>query len=144
MALCQEQRTQHYAGLTHADLGYVAREERAAVQAWDHLFRALQIGVALGDDRPRTRALPLLALLLIDRGEVALAAELYALASRHPYVANSHWFEDVVGKHIAAAAAALPPEVVAAAQKRGRERDLEATVAELLAELEQQQGSDAQ
>jgi hypothetical protein len=35
-------------------------------------------------------------------------------------VANSHWFEDVVGKHIASAAAALSPETVAAAQERGR------------------------
>ena len=63
--------------------------------------------------------------------------ELYALASRYPFVANSRWFEDVAGKHIAAVAATLPPEVVAAAQKRGRARDLEAMVAELLAELEE-------
>jgi hypothetical protein len=32
----------------------------------------------------------------------------------------------VVGRHIAAVAASLPPEVVAAAQERGRARDLEA------------------
>jgi hypothetical protein len=32
-------------------------------------------------------------------------------------------------------AATLPPEVIAAAQERDRARDLEATVAELLAEL---------
>ena len=62
--------------------------------------------------------------------------ELYALASRYPFVANSRWFEDVAGKHIAAVAATLPPEVVAAAQECGRARDLGATVAELLAELE--------
>jgi hypothetical protein len=62
--------------------------------------------------------------------------ELYALASRHPYVANSRWFEDVVGKHVTAAAAALPAEVVTAARERGRARDLEATAGELLAELE--------
>ena len=62
--------------------------------------------------------------------------EIYALASRYPYVANSQWFEDVVGKHITAVAARLPPDVVAAAQERGRARDLDATVAELLAELE--------
>jgi hypothetical protein len=51
-------------------------------------------------------------------------------------VASSRWFKGVAGKHIAAVAATLPPEVVAAAQERGRARDLEATVAELLAELE--------
>jgi hypothetical protein len=51
-------------------------------------------------------------------------------------VANSRWFEDVAGRHIAAAAAPLPPDVVAAAQERGRARDLDATVAELLVEWE--------
>ena len=36
---------------------------------------------------------------------------------------------------IAAVAETLPPDVVAAAQERGRVRDLDATVAELLVEL---------
>ena len=84
-------------------------------------------------------ALPGIALLLADRGEVKRAVEICALASRYLLVANSRWFEDVAGKHIAAAAAAMPPEVVAAAQERGRARDLDATVAELLVELEGQQ-----
>jgi hypothetical protein len=80
--------------------------------------------------------LPAIALLLTDQGETEQAAELYALASRHPYVANSVWFQDVAGKHIAAAAESLPPEVVAAAQERGRARDIWQTARELLAELE--------
>jgi hypothetical protein len=57
------------------------------------------------------------------------------VASRYPHVANSRWFEDVAGKHIAAAAG-LPSDVFAAAQERGQARDLWATVEELLAELE--------
>jgi hypothetical protein len=61
---------------------------------------------------------------------------MYGLASRYPLVARSRWFEDVFGQHVAAAAQALPPDVVAAAQERGRVRDLAATVAELLAEVE--------
>jgi hypothetical protein len=59
----------------------------------------------------------------------------YALASRYPRVANSRWFEDIAGRHLAAVAATLLPDVVSAAQERGRARDLEATVAELLIEL---------
>jgi hypothetical protein len=81
------------------------------------------------------RALLGIALLLADRGETERAVELYALASRYPLVANAQWFEDVAGVHIAAAAATLPPDVVAAAQERGRARDLKATVEELLEEL---------
>jgi hypothetical protein len=80
-------------------------------------------------------ALPLAVLLSADQSEIERAVELYALAPRHPYVANSHWFEDVAGRHIAAVAERLPPEVVAAAQERGKARDLWATAGELLAEL---------
>ena len=63
-------------------------------------------------------------------GRKKWAIKLYALASRYPYVANSRWFEDVVGRQIAAVAETLPPEVVVAAQERGKARDLEATMAE--------------
>ena len=78
---------------------------------------------------------PATALLLADAGKHERAVELYALASRYPFVANSRWFEDVFGRHIAAIAATLPPEVAEAARERGRARDLEETVKELLAEL---------
>jgi hypothetical protein len=74
-------------------------------------------------------------LFLSGQGEPERAVELYALALRMPMVANSRWFEDVVGKNIAAAAAALPPEAVAAAQERGRARDLWVTAEELSDEL---------
>ncbi len=77
-----------------------------------------------------------IALYLVDRGEVERAVELYALALRNPHFANSRWFEDVAEKHIATAAKALPPDVVDAAQERGRVRDLWPTAKELLAELE--------
>jgi hypothetical protein len=80
-------------------------------------------------------ALPVMALLEAEEGRAERAVELYALASRYAHIANSRWWENVAGKHIAAAAEALPPEEVTAAQERGRARDLKETVAELLAEL---------
>ncbi len=86
---------------------------------------------------PALQSLPAMALLLLDDGAPARAVELYPLAWRYPYVANSRWFEDVAGREISAAAEALPPEVVAAAQERGRARDLWATVEELLDELKE-------
>jgi hypothetical protein len=58
--------------------------------------------------------------------------ELYALASRHAYVADSVWFQRVAGDAIIAAHGALPEAVVAAAQQRGLEGDLLQTTAELL------------
>jgi DNA-binding SARP family transcriptional activator/predicted ATPase len=75
------------------------------------------------------------ARLLADEGEMERAVELYALASRYPFVANSRWFADVAGNNIRAAAATLPELVVTAARDRGQSRDLHATVAELLGEL---------
>jgi predicted ATPase/DNA-binding CsgD family transcriptional regulator len=79
--------------------------------------------------------LPSLALLRASRGMEESAVELYALACREPYVANSRWYEDVFGRPIAQAAAALPPEVVEAAKERGRELDLWQTAESLLTEL---------
>ena len=77
-----------------------------------------------------------IARLLADAGQRERAVELYALTSRSPFVANSRWFEDVFGRHIDAIAATLPLEVAEAARARGRARDLDATMKELLAELE--------
>jgi tetratricopeptide (TPR) repeat protein len=76
------------------------------------------------------------ALILADSGDTQRAVEIYALAaSQLSHVANSRWFEDVIEKHIAAAAVTLPPDVVAAAQERGRALDLWDTAERLLDEL---------
>jgi hypothetical protein len=72
---------------------------------------------------------------LAAEGQELQAVELYALASRYPFVANSIWFADVVGQKIEAITATLPPETVTAAQERGRARDLWETATELLAEM---------
>jgi tetratricopeptide (TPR) repeat protein len=119
-------------------LGYVSRALGQSDRARRHVCRALQIGSEIGAFFPSITALPAIALLLADQGEVERAVELYVLASRYPYVACSHWFEDVAGQQIAAIAATLPPEVIVAARERGRARDFEEAVKELLAELSEQ------
>jgi tetratricopeptide (TPR) repeat protein len=116
-------------------LGYVSRALGQSDRARRYLRKALRIGSEIGAFFPSITALPAIALLLADRGEVERAVELYALASRYPYVACSRWFEDVAGQQIVAVAATLPPEVVAAGRERGRARDLEATLRELLVGL---------
>jgi hypothetical protein len=80
-------------------------------------------------------ALAVTALFLADQGKTERAVEVYALAWRYPSVSNSRWFQDVYGRHVAAIGAVLPPEVVAAAQERGRALDPWPTAEELLAEL---------
>ena len=83
-------------------------------------------------------ALPGIALWRAERGEKERAVELYALACRYAYVADSRWFEQVAGRDLQAVAAALPSEIGQGAEERGRGRDFWGTVKELLAELEQQ------
>jgi hypothetical protein len=78
--------------------------------------------------------LPWAALLLVEEGQPERAVEVYALAQRYPLVANARWFEDVAGRRLTAAVTHLPWEAVAAAQARGRVREVQATVAESLAE----------
>ena len=135
VALFGELGRREYLGRALAWLGYAAQGLGDLRQAARHLHEALRIAIEIRGFGPLIRALPGIALLLADEGQTERAVELYALAFRYPYVANSRWFEDVIGKHIAALAATLPPDVVAAAQERGRARDLWETAEERLEEL---------
>jgi tetratricopeptide (TPR) repeat protein len=126
----------HESAVALVSLGLAARGVGQLPQARQHLYEALHLATELGSCVPLMHGLPAAALLLADEGQSERAVEVYALASRYPCVANSRWYEDIAGQHIAAVAATLPPDVVAAAQERGRARDLDATVAELIDELE--------
>jgi tetratricopeptide (TPR) repeat protein len=131
-------------GWALAGLGIAAHRLGKLRQAEEHLYQALRTAIEIRAFLPLMFALPATALLLADRGEKERAMELYALASRYPYVANSRWFEDVAGKYIAAIAVTLPPDVVTAAQERGKARDLWETAAELLDELAPEHDSEGE
>jgi predicted ATPase/class 3 adenylate cyclase len=73
--------------------------------------------------------------LLAAEGETVKAVELLALVLQHR--SSWQWVKDRAMALSAELEAGLPPDIVAAARERGRARDLEATVAELLAELEE-------
>jgi tetratricopeptide (TPR) repeat protein len=134
---CEAIGQQRQLGWTLADLGYAARGMGQLNQARRHLYEALRMAAENRTFIPLITGLPAVALLLADQGEEERAVELYTLALRHGHVANSRWFEDVVGRHIATVAATLPPDVVAAAQERGKARDLWTTAEGLLVELSQ-------
>jgi tetratricopeptide (TPR) repeat protein len=122
--------------LVLACMGYAQFALGRPAQARGRLLEALRLGAELGVMLPVAAALPGIALLWASSGHAERAVDLYALASSIPTIGNSPWFEDVAGRHIAAAAAALPPDTVAAARARGQARDLQSTIAELLAEFE--------
>ena len=118
-------------GLGRPDEARGLLREAVRLATEDHAFFALLYAV------------PATALILARQGEAERAVELFALASHHPFVASASWFEDVAGKHIVAAAESLLPDAVAAAQERGRARDLWETARALLDELEEEQEADA-
>jgi predicted ATPase len=141
VAVLQETRAQSDVGRPLALLADAACGLGRLSKARVHLCTALRIAVEIRDLPTAMHALPAAALLVAssnpaDLGQVERAVEIYALASRYGHVAQSRLCEDVVGRHIAAVAAALPPDVLAAAQERGLVRDLWSTVEELLAELQ--------
>ncbi|HEY3229351.1 MAG TPA: tetratricopeptide repeat protein, partial [Roseiflexaceae bacterium] len=80
-------------------------------------------------------ALRTIGLLLADDEEPERAVELYALTEREETFRDSSWSFAVWRRELAAIAAMLPANVAAAAEARGRARDLWATVEELLVEL---------
>jgi tetratricopeptide (TPR) repeat protein len=135
LPILQEMRYDEDVGLALSMSGIVALRLGQLSDAQRHLADALRVGIEAHMPFTLACATAGIALLLARRGEVERAVELYALASRDPLIAHSRWYEDVVGRRIAAAATALPPDIIAAAQDRGRARDLWATVEELAAEL---------
>ncbi len=116
---------------------YADFSQGRSVEMRQHLREALQIGYESRLHNAYIVSLPLVALLLAERGEIERALELYAQAFAYLVSGFKYrWFEDMAGQQIAAAAAHLPPEVVAAAQERGRQRNLWERAEELLAEIE--------
>ena len=74
-----------------------------------------------------------IATLMSAEGQKERALELLAFALHHPICWQ--WVRDRTAPLVAELEVELPPEVVAAANARGRARDLDTTVAELLEEL---------
>jgi len=75
---------------------------------------------------------PAAALLLAEQGAAERAVEVYACATRYGFVANSRWFEDLVGQPLRTMAASLPAEAVESAQEQGRLKDWGVIAGELL------------
>ena len=104
-------------------------------RARERLSMALQVASERHYAFPIMYGLPALSLLLAREGETERAVELYEMALRYPLVARSRWIAGVAGSQIETAATDLPAEAIAEAQARGRARNIQAMLVELLAEL---------
>jgi tetratricopeptide (TPR) repeat protein len=134
IAVVREMGRRYKASWFHAALAGAARGLGQLSEARTHLCEALQQSGEMRDQLTPLHVLPVAARFLADLGDAERAVEIYALASRYGFVANSRLWEDIAGREIAALAAALPPEIVAATRRRGRARDLWVTMEELLSE----------
>jgi predicted ATPase/class 3 adenylate cyclase len=126
---------QFFLGTTHALCALGERGAGDGRSARQHAVEALHIGLSARTWVSMLQTLWAIALLLADSGETERSAELYALTERE-HTADNPWVQDVFLRELAAIVAALPPEIAAAAQERGRQRDLWATAHDLLTEIE--------
>jgi tetratricopeptide (TPR) repeat protein len=118
-----------------ACLGYVFRALGDARASKDTIFEALQIATDIKNYLALMLVLPAVALLLVDDDELERAVEIIALVKHYPVYARSRWMDDTAGQVVESAAEALAPDVVKAAQARGRSLDMWDTAARLLDEL---------
>jgi predicted ATPase len=107
----------------------------ALKQARQDLVDALNRTTETTDTQSTGCVLASSALFYARQGTVELGLELYELARSPPQFGTSQWTKDAVGRYIDEAAAALPAQTVVAARARGRERDAQHTVVELLEAL---------
>jgi predicted ATPase len=122
-------------GGSEACLGLALRGLGCRAKAWNNLKAGLGWAVEKHHFYSLVNALSGIALMLADDGEFERALELYTLALKHPFVANSRWFEDVAGREITVNTANLPPQVAEATRARGRSLDLWQCAGELLDEM---------
>jgi tetratricopeptide (TPR) repeat protein len=134
LALSRATGNKRSIGISLNQLGMVRHalgDYRAAQHAFDEaLTTALEIGMV----PLALEVLVGLAALVAQAGAAERAIELLALALQHP--TGTQRTRDRAGRQLAELVSGLPPEIVAAAQERGRQRDLWATGQELLEELE--------
>ena len=109
--------------IAHLKMGEQLQARQTLVEAFRHPAQ----------NRPlnQSNILASTILYLAESGELERAVELHALACSISYLANSAIFQDLVGDRMVVLTRDLPPEVAAAAQERGRQRDLRETILEL-------------
>jgi len=73
--------------------------------------------------------------LIARYGDIERAVEIWELARTWPHVANSKWYESVIGQEITALASELSSEDVHAATNRGQALDFWQTAESLMDEL---------
>ncbi len=114
-----------YAGIGYGLLALAARGLGDRRHLLQYLEKGLTIQMEGGQLGPLGIMLcaPMTAVLLADNDHPKEAIAAYAFATNHPMIANSVWFDEVVGELVRTGTAKLPSDIVQEAQKQGRESD---------------------
>jgi DNA-binding SARP family transcriptional activator/predicted ATPase len=130
-ALYRQVRQEDELSITLADLADAELRLGLSDQARSHLDESLQIATETGSWQACLSVVGKTALFMASQVEVEQGVEVYALATSYPYLCNSIYWEDSVGKLMAEFTEGLPEAARIAAIKRGKKRDLHETVNEL-------------
>jgi predicted ATPase/DNA-binding SARP family transcriptional activator len=130
LRICQDLDRPAGVAEAHRGLGAVCSTLGDPEGARQHFRAALEMAADVG---ARLDILARFAALMASEGEREGAAELSAFVLHHR--ASPKRTQNRAGRLLDELASQLPPGATAAAQERGRARDLDATVAELSAEL---------
>ena len=125
----------HYLCVALAVLGSAEYQLGNLEMARQHLVECLQLAQKIHSYLLLWPILSLASVLLLSRGQLIHAVEIGHLNLHFMRGAFPQFNEDTLTKHMKTATADLLPEDVAAAQKRGQQLDLWATVDALLAEF---------
>ena len=119
-------------GLLHVELDY-AFGWVMAHGTMSSLSKVVQQMFELGGRGLWYRLPATAALVFLQQGEPERAIEYYAVSARYPGITKSCWWQDMVGKQIAAVKRELPAAVVQKTEARGRAMDVETAVRRLAA-----------
>jgi tetratricopeptide (TPR) repeat protein len=133
--LCRQHGYARDLGWTLPLLGYTHWLLGDGARAQVELLDVIRTTAGQHELMPLLFATLAIAVMLAEQGEKERAVELYALAWRYPFFANSQNCIDMFGRRLDAVVIGLPPEIAQAAQVRGLSLDLFTTARELLVEL---------
>lgn len=124
-----------YQALPRANYCMLLRAQGDGNKARDNLAGALRSCLDYRSTTPIAYCLPVAALLAADDGDYKRSIELNSLGQQYEHIRNSRWFADVACGELDMVRVALPPEVAASAEMRGRKLDVWQTAETLLHEL---------
>jgi len=126
---------QNVAILPRINLAHVERTQGNPSAAWKYIEESFSGILTNRSFFPLLRSLPLIALLLLDQGEIEQAVELYTFARRYRLISDSRWFQDIAGVELDWEAVKLDNQCLGALQERAQTQDIWQTAERLQAAL---------